>query len=114
MNLTFEDLESGKRGHLTVDGELTVSRAEELRMFLIKALIDADQVNLDFGPVTETDLSCLQLLCSAHRSAARMNKKFSISAAWPDPFNNAVHDAGYARLKGCRFDVDNSCLWIKR
>ena len=114
MNLTFRDQTSGKLGAVTLEGVLTVARADELRMLLIKALIDSDSVQVDFGPVAEVDLSCLQLLCAAHRSAGRIKRGFSLSAAWPDRFKQTVEEAGYARLAGCRFDADHSCLWIKR
>jgi anti-anti-sigma regulatory factor len=113
MNLTFLEQQSGKQGNLTLDGDLTVNRAEELRMLLIKALIDADQVRVEFGPVTGVDLSCLQLLCSAHRSAGRMQRRLSLSGDWPEPFKQTVEQAGYARHTGCRLDSDHSCLWVK-
>ncbi len=114
MDLTFQDQQSGKRGTITLDGELTVHRAEELRMLLIRAIIDADRVHVEFGPVTDADLSCLQLLCSAHRSAGRMQKDVSLSSAWPEPFKRVVDEAGYGRLSGCRLDVNHTCLWVKR
>lgn len=114
MNLTFQDQQLGKQGNITLDGNLTVNRAEELRMLLIKALIDADHVQVDFGPVTEVDLSCLQLLCSAHRSAGRMKRRLSLSGGWPEPFQKTLEEAGYARLSGCRFDTEHTCLWVKR
>ena len=114
MNITFQEQQSGKQGNLTLDGNLTVNQAEELRMLLIKALIDAEHVQVDFGPVSEVDLSCLQLLCSAHRSAGRMKRRLSLSGRWPEPFEKTVKEAGYTRLTGCRFDVDHNCLWVKR
>ncbi len=114
MNLIFQDDRNGKRGTIALEGELTVNRAEEIRMLLIKALIDADRIHVDFGTVSDADLSCLQLLCSAHRSAGRMKRSMTLSAAWPEPFKQAVAEAGYARLTGCRLDVDHSCLWVKR
>ncbi len=114
MNLTFQDQQSGKQGTITLDGELIVNRAEELRMLLIKALIDADRVQVDFGAVNDTDLSCLQLLCSAHRSAGRMKRSLTLAGNWPAPFNKTVQTAGFSRLTGCRLDADHSCLWVKR
>jgi anti-anti-sigma regulatory factor len=114
MIITFRDQGSGKQGNITLDGNLTVGQAEELRRFLIKAIIDAQQVRLDFGTVTDVDLSCLQLLCSAHRSASRMKKSISLSGDWPEVFKNTVEEAGYSRLTGCRLDVDHSCLWVKK
>ncbi len=114
MEITFRDQESGKQGNITLDGNLTVGRSEELRSLLIKAIIDADRVCLDFGTVTDVDLSCLQLLCSAHRSASRMNKSVFLSGDWPEVFKKTVEEAGYARLSGCRLDVSHSCLWVKQ
>ena len=114
MNLIFQDQQSGKQGNVTLEGEITVNHAEELRMLLIKALIDADRVHVDFGPVSDADVSCLQLLCSAHRSAGRMKKSLSLADDWPGPFSKTVRDAGYARLTGCHLDADHSCLWVKR
>jgi anti-anti-sigma regulatory factor len=114
MNITFRDQKSGKQGSITLDGNLTVNRAEELRMLLIKVLVGADRVHVDFGSVTDVDLSCLQLLCSAHRSASRMKRRLSLSGDWPEPFRQAVEDAGYMRLAGCHLDTDHSCLWIRQ
>ncbi len=99
---------------MTLDGDLTLSQAGELRTLLIKALINADRVVLEFGSVTDIDLSALQLLCSAHRSAVRLNKQLIFSGEWPGLFKQAVSDAGYARFAGCHLDRENSCLWMRR
>jgi ABC-type transporter Mla MlaB component len=113
MDITFRDQQSGKQGNIILDGNLTVGQAEGLRILLIKALIDAEQVRVDFGTVTDVDLSCIQLLCSAHRSATRMKRSVSLSGDWPEPFKKIVEEAGYSRLSGCRLDADNSCLWVR-
>jgi anti-anti-sigma regulatory factor len=114
MEITFYDQESGKQGNIKLDGNLTVGQAEELRSLLIKAIIDAEEVHLDFGTVTDVDLSCLQLLCSAHRSASRMKKRVSLSDDWPEVFKKTVEEAGYSRNTGCRLDIDHTCLWVKK
>jgi anti-anti-sigma regulatory factor len=114
MNIIFQDQQGEKKANITLEGDLTVGQADGLRMLLIKALIDADHVQVNFGSVTGVDLSCLQLLCSAHRSAGRMKRRLSMSGGWPDLFEKTVKEAGYARFTGCRLDVDHSCLWVKR
>lgn len=111
MVITFRDQESGKQGNITLDGNLTVGQAAKTSD---QAIIDAEQVRLDFGTVTDVDLSCLQLLCSARRSASRMKKSISLSGDWPEVFKNTVEEAGYSRITGCRLDVDHSCLWVKK
>ncbi len=112
MALTYH--EANNQGTLKLDGNLTLAQAEELRMLLIKAVINVDQVTLEFGNVHEVDLSCLQLLCSAHRSAVRMNKRVAFAGRRPEAFNKVVRDAGYARSTGCHLDCFGSCLWVQR
>lgn len=102
---------SGEEAILTLSGDVTLEHADEMRLALIKALIDNGIVILAFGSLTRVDLSCLQLLCSAHRSAVRMNKRFVFSGSWPELFKQCVEDAGYVRCSGCHRDMDNSCLW---
>jgi ABC-type transporter Mla MlaB component len=102
---------TAKKGLILCDGELTLDHAEELRSVLIKALIDVDRVELDMEKVTRVDLSCLQLLCSAHRSAERMNKLLALRHGRPDELNRVAGEAGYLRRAGCRLDSDKTCLW---
>ncbi len=105
---------SGEEAILTLSGDVTLENADEMRSALIKALIDNGSVSLAFDSLTRVDLSCLQLLCSAHRSAARMNKRLAFSGTWPELFKQCVEDAGYARYSGCHRDMDHSCLWNAR
>jgi ABC-type transporter Mla MlaB component len=106
--------ESNSQGTLVLDGDITVNTAEELRTHLIKAMINVEELSVEFGNIGDIDLSCLQLLCSAHRSAVRMNKRVTVSGAWPDRFRKTVRDAGFERNVGCSLDSCNSCLWMKK
>lgn len=102
---------SVRRGTVTFEGELTWDRADSIREKLIREIIDADSVEIRLGRVTAVDLSFLQLLCAAHRSAVRLNKKISLTGRSPLPFKEAVKDAGYARTIGCSPEREESCLW---
>jgi len=102
---------TAKKGLILCDGELTLDHAEELRSVLIKALIDVDRVELDLEKVTAVDLSCLQLLCSAHRSAVRMKKLLALRHGRPDALDRAADAAGYLRRAGCTMDSQKTCLW---
>jgi len=101
-------------GVVTYTGPMTAPRADELRASLIMALIDADSVEIDIEQVTDVDLSCLELLCSAHRTALRLNKQLTVHGRRPEKLMQVMDDAGYTRLKGCGCDRDYSCLWIAR
>jgi anti-anti-sigma regulatory factor len=110
MNATFK--QSGNKGFITLEGDLTLPNAEALKGICIKALLDADDVSIAMENVQNVDLSCLQLFCSAHRSAVRIKKHFAFSGSPPPAMRNAAKAAGYARLKGCKLDCEKSCLWM--
>ncbi len=112
MSISYR--EANNRGTLVLDGDVTLAEAEELRMQLIKAIINVDELWLEFGTPGQVDLAALQLLCSAHRSAIRMNKKVGFTGAWPEPFRKAVHDAGFERSVGCSLDCFNTCIWVRK
>ncbi len=101
-------------GKLAFEGELTVKHGKEVREVLTRALAEVDHVIIDVGSATEFDTSCLQLLCSAHRTAERMKKKLNFSGILSPCLKQAMEVAGYDRHTGCGFDPDCRCLWIAR
>ena len=109
MSTTFT--QSGSRGVIMLEGDITLPHMEELKGVLIKALVNADDVSLSMEHVREVDLSGLQLLCSAHRSAIRFKKQLAFSGRRPKALIDAVEAAGYARVTGCKLDHEKSCLW---
>lgn len=100
-----------RKSVVTIAGELTISSAEEFRKILLEAFGAADDVSIKMESLEAVDLACLQVLCSAHRSAVRSGKKLAFTTAPPPLFRTAVSDAGYARLKECPMNQDKSCLW---
>ncbi len=107
---TLEKLPDG-RIQISLDGELTLPHAADMKSLFVKALIDADVVTVKFGEVQDADLSLLQLLCSAHRSAVRLKKQVQFEGAFPKVFQEAARAGGFTRLKGCKLDTEKSCLW---
>lgn len=99
-------------GRLFLKGALTIEHAGELRQMLIDAFKKTDSVKLNLEDVTEVDLSCLQLLCSAHRTSLDLNKQLLLDGGQPESFQQAIRDAGFTRPVGCRRDPHQSCLWI--
>ncbi|MCR4321812.1 MAG: STAS domain-containing protein [Candidatus Brocadiaceae bacterium] len=91
LNFTVE--QPGAVGALALEGELTISRAGELRAALINALDKVSHLQLNFGKVTDIDLSCLQLICSAHKTAAGMKKRLTVTGN-SETFKKAMEEAG--------------------
>ncbi len=103
--------QTGDQGTIILEGELTVPHAEELKSAFLKALINGRALNIRFGAVQDVDLSCLQVLCSAHKSAVRMKKQVCFDGTVPKILKDAAEAAGYTRLSGCKLDSEKSCLW---
>lgn len=94
-----------------VEGELTIRHANELKAILMKSLNAVAPVVLNFEKATEVDLSCLQLLCSVHRTSVRSGQRLTLTRDRSEALKRAVEDAGYSRQRGCVLARDQSCFW---
>jgi anti-anti-sigma regulatory factor len=64
---------------VTVEGRLVASQAGQLHQLLLEAFESALPVELSISKVQEADLSFLQLLCAAHRTAVARGVAFNVS-----------------------------------
>jgi anti-anti-sigma factor len=96
---------------IQLSGELTIGRIAELRES-IKNLVDRfPTVHIRFEDVTGIDLSFLQLICSAHRTAASMNKQLVFSGVKPEIVNRILQSAGLTRQRACSLVPAAQCFW---
>lgn len=112
--MNFKPELSGNTTILRLDGELTIERVAELKTMLAKSLERADHVHIQLEAVTEADISCLQLFCSAHRTALSLNKNLTLNCKESEVFRQVVEHSGYSRQKGCTLNSSECCLWIGR
>ncbi|MDA8239485.1 MAG: STAS domain-containing protein [Nitrospiraceae bacterium] len=109
------DLEIDASGHvgiLRVDGELTLQKREELRSALIGGIGAVDHMVISLEEFPDTDVSCLQLICSAHRTFMRMHKRLMLTGRNLQELRNSLMDAGLCIGK-CTSSCDGSCVWIE-
>jgi ABC-type transporter Mla MlaB component len=106
----MENTKQRKVGDLTLTGELTISRAAELLAVLKETLGRNQEVLVRLSDVTALDVSCLQLLCSAHRTAAALNKVLALDGPLPERFRKIMQRAGFKRRNGCAFSPKTKCL----
>lgn len=112
MELIIDEItESGK---LILTGDLTVSHVAETRGQIAGALQKVKVLTVDCGQAPQADLSLLQLLCSAHRTAIKLNKTFELTKDSPAALQKAIDDNGYRRSTGCVLDDTKTCLWIEK
>lgn len=77
MEFTFERL--GGIGVLAFAGMLTVERSAKLRELLLVSLENSDHLVVNFNGVSEMDIFCRQMFCSAYRMSLRTNKRMTLS-----------------------------------
>lgn len=106
--------DSSHKTAITVSGDLSIQRASELKNILQTALKQGGHVVLEFAECSGTDLSFVQLLCSAHRTAVGLGKSLELGATASSQFLRMVEDAGYLRDKCCALSSDKTCLWLRR
>ncbi len=110
MDLKIE--QEGSMKTLIVSGDMTVQNVKELKGVLIESLDDTDHIVMDLNGVVEVDLSCLQLLCSAHKTLAEMNKKITLGNNCTEQIRETVKSAGFLKHMGCGSECDENCLWF--
>jgi ABC-type transporter Mla MlaB component len=102
------ELRNGRR--LSLEGELTVSNAADLRQGLLAALEQSDRLELDLDAVTAIDLAGLQLLCSAQRTAMAGEKSLTFKDALPPALQEACANAGFDFYRSCRCNQGADCF----
>ena len=109
--MTAEKRNQIETGNVTLSGDLTIFQASEIQTRLREALESSDDVRITLQDVTSMDLSCLQLLCSAHRTAASGKKTLRFASPPPLLFRETVAAAGLKRYGGCAASPNTDCLY---
>ncbi len=102
------------RATLMVSGEVTIQNALAFRDALKEWVEKSDTLDLNMGGVADADLTCLQLLCSAHRSIMSMKKNLTVMGELPEAIGKAAREAGFVREQGCRGEESHRCIWMLR
>ncbi len=95
MAYAFE--KNGNRGSLTINGDLTVSEAAELKSALMEALEATGELLVVFDDVPSMDLSCLQLMYAAKKTAEGAGKRILYQAHNCKTLRETGDAAGFAR-----------------
>jgi len=106
MNFSLE--QSEETAKLVISGSMTIEDASNLKTAIAGIIADSVHIEIDLKKSETTDLSCLQILCAAHRSAVLAGKKLALLNA-PDSLRTCLEDAGFPRQTGCLHH--ETCLW---
>jgi anti-anti-sigma regulatory factor len=97
---------------LALSGDSGLSYAGELRETLADALATARDLTVDAAAVTDADVSTVQLLCAAHRTAVKLGKHLELLSI-SEAISRVVRDTGFLRREGRMQDPDRNCLWLE-
>ena len=99
---------SPEGARVTASGRLTVSGAGALHRALLEALAAGGRVELALRDVGEADLSLLQLVCAARRSADECGTPFVVTGIGGEgPVRGLIERSGATRCEGC----PGGCPW---
>ncbi len=111
-SFTISDSDRGRT--LIVTGDVTIQNAADFRESLLELKEGEGDADIDLEGLTEADLTCLQLLCSAHRTFTTSNRRIAIKGRFPEALQKVIVTAGYQRDRGCVLDSTQTCLWVGR
>jgi anti-anti-sigma regulatory factor len=112
--LKIDITQDGTKGVITLQGAIKIQSAGRFKEAMVGALSRFDEIRLDFTMVSFVDISCFQILCSAHRTAMKGNKVLVCSGALPEEFKRRATESGYIRNNGCAFDDAVTCIWAMK
>lgn len=104
-------VDAGEMVTLQWSGDLTIRRIAELKAEVEEALATATSIYIEIGPDAQSDMTVLQLLCAAHRTAARQEKSLQLCGEIPEQFKMVMNLAGFSRHIGCARDKSGCCMW---
>lgn len=76
-------------------GEMTVRTIAEAWQNLREALQDSDKITVDVSEISAVDMSFIQLLLSARRSAAQQHKEFRLATPVEGDIRDTLSRGGF-------------------
>ncbi len=92
--ITSKQLKKSTR--LKLSGDLTIESAGKIKAGLLKALGKKKDVVLEMEDVDSVDLTFLQTLCSALKSARKKGIGFGLGSELSGPLAGFVEEAGFS------------------
>ena len=97
---------------ITSGDRLTIENASEFSRLLREALEAAPSVIVEFDPQVTLDITGIQLLCSACRTAASSGKSFTYQGLQPHGLAEMIASCGAERHAVCKHNNDSTCIWF--
>ena len=97
---------------ITSGKSLTIENAAEFSRILREALEAAKLVAIEFEPDVAIDITGVQVLCSACKSAAQGGKKITYRGPQPQAMTDIIFNSGAGRHAVCKHNNNSTCIWF--
>lgn len=97
---------------ITSGDRLTVENAADFSRIIREALEASKKVAIEFEATVEFDITGLQVLCSACKSAAAGGNSFSYHGLQPKALADIITSSGAERSAVCKHNNGSTCIWF--
>jgi len=111
MTLTSTCRENGQIVISSGD-RITIESAADFARLLREGLEASQTVALEFEPGVEIDITGLQLICSACKTAAARGVTLSCQGTRPQALNDMIASCGAQRHTACKQNMNSNCIWF--
>ncbi|MDD2365275.1 MAG: hypothetical protein PHN84_03855 [Desulfuromonadaceae bacterium] len=97
---------------ITSGDRLTIENASDFSRIVSESLHSSSSVLIEFDSSVEIDITGVQILCSACKSAANSGKIFSYQGVRPKALDDVIANSGAERHAFCKHNNDSTCIWF--
>jgi len=97
---------------ITSGDRLTIENAADFMLLLREGLDESPFVSLALEEGVEIDITGLQLICSACRTAVARDKTFSSHGPLPQSLEKVIVASGAQRNAVCKHNLNLNCIWF--
>lgn len=91
---------------------LTIDSIADFVALVREGLHQSNRVAIEFEPEMDIDVTGIQAVCSACKSAAAEGKVFSYYGQLPQALTDMISICGTGRNSICKQNNDSTCLWF--
>ena len=106
MNISQD--KNGPKRVVKVSGSLTAANSVQLKKVMADNLRKGNQLELVFGEVTEMDISMIQILAAAVKTAETGDRVFTVRTPVPETVAKSLKLSGFLNHYKC---VKSGCVW---
>jgi len=94
--MNFQMDSQKKQGIITINGEISLQHAKEIKDLLSKAIDKSNDIIIDLEKVSYIDLSFFQLLFAAQQKCKHLKKNIFFSKSSLDFIKKNISEAGFS------------------